>query len=56
VFYRLLLGFEGIFSKFIEPMVMVEIEGPGLIFESSVLVDNQILVETFKKTLGWVLS
>lgn len=40
----------------VEPDVMVSIITPDLVLKSSVLEHNEVLVESFEQTFGWVLS
>lgn len=47
---------ESMVREVVEPDVMVSIITPDLVLKSSVLEHNEVLVESFEQTFGWVLS
>ena len=51
-----LLDSESMVREVVEPDVMVSIITPDLVLKSSVLEHNEVLVESFEQTFGWVLS
>jgi len=51
-----LLDSESMVREVVEPDVMVSIITPDLVLKSFVLEHNEVLVESFEQTFGWVLS
>ena len=47
---------ESMMREVVEPDVMVSIITPDLVLKSFVLEHNEVLVESFEQTFGWVLS